>query len=82
MTPAPSGLTFDDLWPVGEWWIPGPLDYGGWLDGDDRPEDRLYEYDTHELGVRAADAVVNENGGPEYRRWEREDCIRHRFRRA
>lgn len=46
------------------------------------PEDGRYEHDLHELGLLVAEAMCDENEGPEYRRWEREDVIHHRCRWA
>lgn len=73
-----TGLWFDDLWPVAEW---SEGDEVGWLDGQDRYEDVPFEFDRTELGLRVAECLADENGFPEYRRWEREDVIRHRVAR-
>ena len=75
-------LTDDDLeW--AEWWMRDD-EYGaivGWLDcPTDDPA--TWELDLVEFGYFVASYLMDENFGPEYRRWERVDAIVGRFPRA
>lgn len=45
---------------------------------EDEP-DRLFENDLHLFGRRVADGLNDENGQPDYRRWECEMAITDRL---